>query len=156
MKYLTYELSDKASSFDGEEYEAEWNEQYKKFLDEFNQLSKRLPKSFLTEFKKKHFHDNIINLLSIEKIKVKRGYEYLLTMNLLDYHDEKLIHNLVFSNVKNFKSDLSFGAFAGSCDWLYCEILAVNEKRLYLEVALFSDSYLYFEFSKLRYKKLIS
>lgn len=154
MKYLKYKLYEKVCSVDGEKYEGEWEEQYNKFLNEFNQLSDRLPKLFLTEFKKHHFHDNILNFISIEKIKIKKGYKYFLTMNLLDYHDENLVHNLVFSDVKNFSSNLNFGSFAGNCDWLYCEILAIDEKRLSLEVILFDDSVIYLDFSKLRYRKI--
>ena len=155
MKYLKYELYEKACSpYNVEEDEEEWAVQYRKFMQEFSQISDRLPKLFLKEFGKKHFHDNILNFISIEKIEIKKGYKYLLTMNLLDSCDDSITHNLVFSDVKRFKSELDFTFFAGSSDWLYCEILPVDERRLSLEVILFDDSVIYFDFAKLRYRKI--
>lgn len=75
-------------------------------------------------------------------------------MHLLDYYNKNIMHNMVFLNVINFKSNLNFNAPAGNFDWMYCEMLPVDEKRLSLEIALFDDSMLYFEFSKMRYKKV--
>ena len=37
-------------------------------------------------------------------------------------------------------------------DWIYCEILPVDEKRTSLEVE-FPDDTVYFEFSRMHYKK---
>ena len=154
MKYLHRDLSEKVCSIDGELFESEWNEQCEKFLNEFNKLSNRLPKEFLVEFRKKHFHDNTINSILIERVPLKTKKHYTLKMELQDYYDKNVVHCLTFTDVKDVKSDLSFGVFAGSCDWKYCEILAVDKKRLSLEVLLFSESTLYFEFSKLCYEKI--
>jgi len=49
---------------------------------------------------------------------------------------------------------MSFERFVGSCDWIYCEILPVDEKRMSFEVVLFDDSILYVEFAKLKYQKV--
>jgi len=153
MKYLKYDLYEKVCSPNGKKYEKEWEKQYSKFLKEFYKLSDRLPESFLIEFEKHHFHDNIINSISLEKINLKKEYRYSLTINLLDYHDKNIIHNMVFSDINNFDSSLNFSSPTGNCDWLYCEILALDKKRLSLEVILFDDSVIYLDFTKLYYKK---
>lgn len=66
MKYLKYELYEKICSADGEQYEEEWNKEYSKFLKKLEQISSRLPKTFLLEFEKYYFHDNILSFISIE------------------------------------------------------------------------------------------
>ena len=74
-------------------------------------------------------------------------------MELTDYHEENVVHQLIFSDIKILKTNMIFGGCAGSFDWLYCEFLAIDKKRLSLEVILFGDSFLYVDFSKLHYKK---
>lgn len=78
---------------------------------------------------------------------------YDLTLHLLDYYKENVEHILLFQDADNLRTNMNFN-FAGHCDWIYNEFLAVDDKRLSFEVVLFSDSFLYCEFSRLRYKKI--
>ena len=151
MKYLTDELSHKVCLPGGEIYEPEWNRQIQKMLDELEKISSRLPKRFLKEFKKKHFHDNIISNIGIEMADMSGKYNVI--MRVIDHIDPNVEYILIFHKVENLKSELKLGDYGGAVDWLYCEILLINQKRLSFEVAL-PDSFLYFEFSKLQYKKL--
>lgn len=151
MKYLKPELCEKACFYD--EYEAEWNERNRLFLEEFQTILSRLPKRFIQEFNKYHFHDNELRKMYIEKKLLTREYKYFLYMDLIDYRDSSVHHLLTFEDIKNLKTDLVLSD-GGNSDWIYCEILPVNNKYLSLEVFLFGDSSMYFEFTKLRYKKI--
>lgn len=150
MKYLNIEVIANDPSYD------EWDRRYDLWMQEFATIQDKFPKRFLKEFSKNHFHDNIIDSLFIEKIKTKRnGYKYHLNMKLLDHDDKRFVHDLIFFDVRNFKSDLLFDGSTGVCDWLYCEILPVGEKRFSFEIELFgNNSSIYFDFSKMRYKKI--
>ncbi len=146
MKYLKPELYEKVCYSENSEYYDKWNEMYQTSLTELEKISSRLPKLFLKEFNKYHFHDNTMLSLSIQRV----NYHYVLKMELLDSHDKKIIHNLVFTDVRNFKSNMDLGVSWE--DWIYCEILPVDEKRTSLEVE-FPDDTVYFEFSRMHYKK---
>lgn len=156
MKYLKYDIYEKVCSMNQMErdlYAEEWNVCCEEYSKIFEQIAHRLPKAFLKEFNKYHMHDNIVQSILIKREVLKKGYRYDLHMKLLDYYDKRIMHSLVFKNIKNLKVDFDF-VFAGNCDWIYCEILPVDEMRLSLEVFLFSGSMLYFEFSRLHYKKM--
>lgn len=144
MKYLKQELYEKAVY--GDEFD-KWDEMYQISLAELEKISSRLPKLFLKEFYKYHFHDNLLISLTIERV----GYRHALKMELSEYHDERIIHSLEFTDVSNFKSSLELRNMRE--DWIYCEILPVDEKRTSLEIA-FPDDMMYFEFSKMHYKKI--
>jgi len=136
----------------GEQSEVIWDEQYREFLKEFELVIPRLPKTFIKEFKKHHLHDSIINHILIQKINLKRSFRYNFLIEMRDYYNKSTKHTLEFTNVDNIRSNMMFD-FAGVCDWLFCEILPVNGKRLSFEVMLFDNSFIYFEFSKLKYRK---
>lgn len=150
MKYLNIKVYSTGSS------RKEWDRRYEQWMEEFASIQDKFPKRFLKEFGKYHFHDNIINSLSIEKIKTKRnGCRYHLNMKLLDFEDERYIHDMDFFDVQEFKSNLTFDGIVGVCDWIYSEILPAGKNRFSWEIALFGDGRsLYFDFAKMRYKKI--
>ena len=67
MKYLTDDLAEKVCLPDGKQYEKEWNERIDQVVSELEAISYKLPKRFLKEFSKRHFHDYKIKSFSIEK-----------------------------------------------------------------------------------------
>ena len=150
MKYLNIEV------FSTGPTRKEWDRRYDQWMEEFATIREKFPKRFLKEFDKYHFHDNIINSLTIEKMKPpKSGCKYHLNIKLLDYEDRRYIHDMDFYDVLNFRSDLNFEGIVGVCDWLYSEILPVGKNRFSWEVRLFGDDhFIYFDFAKMRYKKI--
>ena len=153
MKYLIQNLSAEEYMKSPDKYDEEWNQQYKQYMEEFNKIIDRFPKSFITEYNKYHMHDYIIKNISLERKVLKTKFKYELSIHLIDYYNEQFEHVLTFMDVDHIKANLVFD-FAGNSDWIYNEFLALDDKRLSFEVALFSDSVLYCEFSKLRYKKI--
>ena len=154
MKYLRYELSDQTLGPNGELYKEEWERQCNLYHKEFESISSRLPKLFLDEYRKKEFHDFKIESLYLTMRCLKSGYKYDLEIKFLDYCDEKIHHYLYLIDVNSLKGNFDF-MMAGNFDWIYAEILSVDDHRLSLEVRLFDDSNLYLEFSKLRYRKVM-
>lgn len=153
MRYLNQNWSAEEYMKFPDKYDEEWNRQYSQYMEEFNKIIHRFPKAFISEYSKHHMHDYIITSILLERKVLKNKYKYELNIHLVDYYDENIEHLLTFLDVDHLKTDLLFD-FAGNCDWIYNEFLAVNSKRLSFEVVLFSDSVLYCEFSKLRYKKI--
>lgn len=157
MRYLDFSLYEKLCCTHPEkDDEDKWNRAYKKYSEHFHSISNRFPKSFLKEFQKYQFHDNIIDSITIAKKPLKTKCQYDICIRLIDYHKKEVIHQLRFTNVRNMKTNMLFEGCAGSFDWLYSEFLEVNENRLSFEVILFEDSSLYLEFAQLYYKKIIS
>ena len=150
MKYLNIEVIANDPSY------YEWDRRYDLWMQEFATIQDKFPKRFLKEFGKNHFHDNIIDAISLNRIVTKKGAsKYHLNMKLLDHDDKRFVHDLDFFDVRKFKPDLLFDGGTGVCDWLYCEILPAGEGRFSLEINLFgNDSSIYFDFSKMRYKKI--
>lgn len=72
MKFLHYELYQKLCLPHGEIFQEEWNQQYALYLKEFEKAKVLLPKSFLKEYCKKGFHDNIINSIFLEKNNLRK------------------------------------------------------------------------------------
>jgi hypothetical protein len=158
VKYLHYELYNKASVANEEEaepFQRKFEEQYKKYLEEYNLLKEQLPKRFLKEFAKKNFHDNIITSFDVSMKRPRTKSEYTAVMKMTDYGNRNIQHILMFYNVRKIQSTLEFDSISGACDWLYCEILPIDNKMMSLEVLLFHDSTLYLEFRHLKYKKLL-
>lgn len=153
MKFLHYELYKKLCSPNGECFQDEWNHQYALYLEEFEKVKAFLPKSFLREFCKNNFHDNVINSIFLEKQQLKKNVRYNLYISLSDYYDQSIEHELIFDNIDNFETSLKFNSFAGCCDWLYCEILKIDNNHLSFEVILFDDSIIHFVFTKIHYRK---
>jgi len=130
----------------------QWREQYDRWMCEFESIAGRLPKLFLKAFAKHHFHDNIIESIEVRKVARGAGHKYNLTICMEDYHDNSVRHHLVFQDIPGFAANISF-AGGGCCDWQHCEILPINERRMSFELMAFSEGTLYFEFSKLKYKR---
>jgi len=82
-----------------------------------------LPKRFLKEFSKRHFHDYKIKSFSIEKRQLKSRFVYDLILILTDPLNSLKEHTLIFKNVKNIKSQFDIGEYPINLDWLYSEIL---------------------------------
>lgn len=151
MKYMDIDLYSKTCKIDNnEEYEKLFNEKCEEYLIEFNKISNRLPIGFLKEYEQNGLHDMKIISLQIVRKELKKRFRYDLQMILLDYKNSK--HIIDFVDVKNVKTNMNFSSSAGLADWIYCEILAAGDKRLSIEVLLFSDSTLYFDFVKMHYK----
>lgn len=168
MKYLTYELYEKVANsiyLNGKEHEddenvkraktieAEWNKRYSLYLEEFYKLSTRFPKNFLREYNKDLMHDSIVYDIKIERRKRGKQYRYDMTIMLLDYNNDTIVHAITFFDISCLNCNLSLG-HQGDSYWLYNEFLSVNDSRLSFEVAILDGSTLYCEFSKLRYKKI--
>ena len=149
MKYLKYDLYEKASAPGGKIYEAQWNDQLTQYYAEFNSFAYRLPKRFVKEMNEHDMHDCTVKNILIERKKWKK---YDVEIHLTDYSDDNIEHMIKLINVNVFKSDLDF-RMSGISDWIYCELLAIDDKRMSLEVILFDESSIYCEFSKLQYKK---
>lgn len=152
MKYLLPEVYEKAVFPDFEEDLRRWLESCENYCDDLLRNKNRFPKVFLREYEKKYFHDNVFESLKIHRKELKTRYAYDIEMCLLEYADNNIRHQLLFKNVEHVKMDLNLIS-AGNADWIYGEFLPVDEKRLSLEVFLFGDSSLYFDFSRLHYKK---
>ena len=153
MKYLNQNVPIEDYVQSPDVYDRQWEEQNRQYEQAFREISHRFPKRFLKEYYKYFMHDYIVKDMALERRELKTRYCYDLTIRLLDYYDKDIEHILLFQNVDNLRTNMTFH-FAGNCDWIYNEFLAVDDKRLSFEVLLFSDSVLYCEFSKLRYKKI--
>ena len=64
-----------------------------------------------------------------------------------------IIHVLTFCDVKSVVSNIKFKETSGYFDWLYSELLPLNNRYLSFEILLYDDSFLYSEFKKLHYLK---
>lgn len=153
MKYLNYELYKKVCLPDGDIYEESWNKQYEKYLEEFNQLMPRLPKKFCSEYTKRFFHDSIVTSFHTQLIRYKNRCQYNITLEICDNCDINELHVLTFCDVKSVVSNIKFKETSGYFDWLYSELLPLNDRYLSFEILLYDDSFLYFEFKKLQYLK---
>lgn len=153
MKYLTQNVSIEEYIKNPDVYDREWNEQNRQYAQAFSEIAHRFPKAFLKEYYKYFMHDYIVKDIVLERVELKTRCRYDLTLHLLDYYKENVEHILLFQDADNLRTNMNFN-FAGHCDWIYNEFLAVDDKRLSFEVVLFSDSFLYCEFSRLRYKKI--
>lgn len=56
-------------------------------------------------------------------------------------------------DVKSVVSNIKFKETSGYFDWLYSELLPLNNRYLSFEILLYDDSFLYSEFKKLHYLK---
>lgn len=155
MKYLTQNVSIEEYIKNRDVYAREWEEQNRQYDQAFSEIAHRFPKAFLKEYYKYFMHDYIVKDIVLERRELKTRYCYDLTFYLLDYYvgDENIKHILTLRSVNNLRTNISF-SFGGNCSWVYNEFLAVDDKRLSFEVALTDDSFLYCEFSRLRYKKI--
>ena len=153
MKYLDYELYKKVCLPDGDVYEESWNKQYEKYLEEFNQLIPRLPKWFYSEYTRRFFHDNVVTSFHTQLIKNKNRCQYNITLEICDNCDINVLHVLTFCDVKSVVSNIKFKETSGYFDWLYSELLPLNNRYLSFEILLYDDSFLYSEFKKLHYLK---
>ena len=153
MKYLDYELYKKVCLPDGEVYEESWNKQYEKYLEEFKQLMPQLPKKFCSEYTKRFFHDTVVTAFHTQLVRYKNRCHYNITLEVCDACDRNVLHVLTFCDVKSVTSNIKFNESSGYFDWLYSELLPLNNRYLSFEILLYDDSFLYFEFKKLRYLK---
>lgn len=153
MKYLTQNVSIEEYIKNPDVYDREWNEQNRQYAQAFSEIAHRFPKAFLKEYYKYFMHDYIVKDIVLERVELKTRCRYDLTLHLLDYYKENVEHILLFQDADNLRTNISF-SFGGNCSWVYNEFLAVDDKRLSFEVALTDDSFLYCEFSRLRYKKI--
>ena len=153
MKYLDYELYKKVCLPDGDVYEESWNKQYEKYLEEFNQLIPRLPKRVYSEYTRRFFHDNVVTSFHTQLIKNKNRCQYNITLEICDNCDINVLHVLTFCDVKSVVSNIKFKETSGYFDWLYSELLPLNNRYLSFEILLYDDSFLYSEFKKLHYLK---
>lgn len=155
MKYLHYDLYQQYVASENMLISEKWIRQYNLWLEEFNNLQNRLPKRFFSEYKKTEFHDFVLSFFELQKEENKSGKsKHKLIMQLEDCQATDYYHQLFFYDVGQVQANLSFSAFAGSCDWLYAEILPVNDQYLSFEIILFDSSILYFDFKKMEYKKV--
>ena len=151
MKYLNNDIYQKACFPGGKENEEKWHELYNQYLQEFNKTSSRLPKTFLKEFEKQHMHDYIVKNILIIRKELKSKFHYDLTLCLTRYNHIN-DHLLKFTNVKKLKGSLFTNYTNSFYDWIHSEILAVDEKRMSIEILFNKEDKLYFEFSRLHYK----
>ncbi len=153
MKYLRQNIPIEEYVQSPDVYDRQWEEQNRQYEQAFSEISHRFPKTFLKEYYKHFMHDYIVKDIALERRELKTRYCYDLLIRLLDYYDKNIEHILLFQNVDNLRTNMTF-SFAGNCDWIYNEFLAISDRRLSFEVVLFSDSVLYCEFSRLRYRKI--
>lgn len=152
MKFLLEDLYFLTTDPNLDQFDDLWNVQVTKYLQAFKALYPRLPKRFVQNYLKTHFHDFVILSCCIKRVLRGSSFRYDLIMDLQEYANEN-VHQLHFQNVSMLKSNLCFQVFCGTCDWIFAEFLPVDDQKMSLEVVLFSDSKLYFEFTKLKYKK---
>lgn len=150
MQYLLKDIYSKA--LDSEEYQKKWLECNNTYNEVYCQNKHRLPKAFIIEYEKKLFHDSVIEHFQITRKLLNRGSVYDIEIHLSEHAEPNIKHVLIFKDVDHIMTDLIF-RFNGHADWLYAEILPVSENQMSLEILLFSDSSIYFKFSKLKYRK---
>lgn len=149
MKYLDKNIYEKACYSGDELYNEKWQNCLASYYKVFEENRYRLPVEFLKEYEKSDFHDNILHCFSIHRRALKNNTVFDIEMHILDYENREKKHILLFKEVDNIRFDSNT---AVDCEWLYAEILPIDGKRMSLEIK-FVSSDLYFEFSKLRYKK---
>ena len=154
MKYLDARLYNKLCSTGGDEYQREWDSRHDQYISELKKFDTCLPKRFLAEYYKTELHDNIIFSINLRMERLKLRCKYILDIELIDYHDKMIHHKLSFKDIDKFSSNICISSFSGYCDWLYSEILQVDHSKLSMEILLFDDSVLSFEFRKMSYKKI--
>lgn len=139
MEYLLYELH-LAQNTDGtnaEKLDNQWVENTKKYREIFNTLSDRLPQDTFNRFNSWGFHD-------YQLIKMEIEHKSLLHTNVHLTVSNDDVWVLSFENVSLFKfQHLNYDNDKPIYnreidDWLYEEILPVNESTLSFEVILSS------------------
>ena len=146
MKYLDFKLYERICCAEPlEEDIILWNKCYNEWLSILKRFQRRYPKEFISEFHKKHFHD-----YTIQKIELINENSTTLNLKLTLLYNN-FIHELLFYNLTEFKTDISILYFP-NCDWIIAELSPLPQKRNYFNILL-SDGELVFNFEKIEYKK---
>jgi hypothetical protein len=129
----------------------EWEQSDKKVQRIFRKIRTRFPVEFLCEFDKCWFHDSMI--FSVKYISSNEGENPSIIIELQDFAETNLCHQLKFLSVSRFVFDYDLSQ-APRHDWGYCEFLPIKGQRLSLEVRKsYGEDSFYLEFERLEYQK---
>lgn len=125
MKYITYDICNYEWNDDvGEERFSEaMDKSYKEYVSIYN----RLPKAFNKLYQERHFHDYNIKKLWLEKKEHKKYDCFDYNMILEHMGKSWCIH---YHNVKKLTVNLSLKDYCEFGDYLYGEILPVDDKTI--------------------------
>lgn len=122
MKYITYDICN--YEWNDDVGEAKFSEAMEKAQNEYESIYNRLPEDFNKLYQERHFHDYYIKKLWLEK-KKHENFDY----NMILEHMGKswCIH---YHNVKKLTVNLSLKDYCEFGDYLYGEILPVDDKTI--------------------------
>lgn len=144
MRFLDFELYNKICFENSSQDIDEWNIQYELWQKEFKVFSKCLPDVFVSEFKKKFFHNFTVCDIGITSDNSEN--EHCLNMTLCE---KDIRHYLKFYGVSFVKLELEILRAYGT-EWLMCEIGKVDNDVNFVAILL-SGGELELKFNKLEY-----
>ena len=124
MKYFTEEFYNLSTDKEGNRIRSI---QCKKYWDEFESCTDRLPKAFVKYYKQHGFHDNILEKLEILKQRSKKKTRIDI---VTQFHAGDLLYEIYYCDVVKFETSLDLEQYFEIGDYLNGEILPVNDSYL--------------------------
>lgn len=159
MKYFTRELWEKLNSELEEESlkaQKKWNENSKKYSEEFNKVKELLPEHFMEIYRSNNdFHDFLLTSLKLVKNKTKIFPFVDLEISIFDGKDNyKIVYSSISKldikgNYNNYEIEYLKKKKNTFDSWGYDEFGLINNNVLSHEILFLSGSTIYVQFAKI-------
>lgn len=154
MKYFTLDLLYNSNNITDEEYEIKdklWMENLKAYWNQFKNCENRLPVHFVKEYRKHAFHDYSINSIKY----YNKGTKKIDSNNVqlkISFDDNKFL--IKYIGVTRYNVNAENLNYFRECEFLYSEILPVDDKKMSHEILFEDRNIIYIEFRKIMFKRL--